>query len=276
MRSSVLFVLCLIITGSSAQMVQKCCSSSNSTFLWGFPTASHTQSLYLPGDLTSPTVGVINRMYWRYGSTGMATGNTLTGVTVRLGLTPQTAFTGGTTFFPTLDTVLQLDTLVIPPGTTGDWFGISLDTLFAYDAVQTLIVDVNWTTSITTAFGCYGSPNNGRKLHANNNIDLTGSTTSTTWQDIGFDVQLIAAVQESSVPAPSLYPIPADDLLWITLPAGVAAPARISILDMHGRLVMNENVRATGNSLSIDLRQLADGMYILQLDGMRPARFVKG
>jgi Secretion system C-terminal sorting domain len=276
MRSSILFVLCLAITGSSAQMVQKCCFNSNSTFLWGFPTASHTQSLYLPGDLTNPVVGSINRMYWRYGSTGIATGNTLTGVTIRLGLTPQTAFTGGDVFFTALDTVLQLDTLVIPPGATGDWFGISLDTLFAYDAVQTLIVDVNWTTSITTAFGCLGSPNNGRKLHANNNIDLTGSTTSTTWQDIGFDVQLVANVPETSAATPSIYPVPAAERLSITLPAAVAAPARMSILDMHGRFVMNEPVRVTDGSLSIDLRLLADGLYMLQLDGMRPVRFVKG
>ncbi|MBK7085996.1 MAG: hypothetical protein IPH53_15565 [Flavobacteriales bacterium] len=54
---------------TQAQTVQKCCGSSNSTFLLGnLATANHSQCLYLPTDLTGATDGEINT---RISSTAM-------------------------------------------------------------------------------------------------------------------------------------------------------------------------------------------------------------
>ncbi len=46
--------LIFLLPPAQAQMVQKCCGTSNSTFLLGnLTTASHSQSIYTPADLTA-------------------------------------------------------------------------------------------------------------------------------------------------------------------------------------------------------------------------------
>jgi hypothetical protein len=74
--------------GLFAQQAQRCCGTSNSTFLLGNTNfAPHTQSLYLPGDLVNEESGLITTLYFRYGDTGEDLGNTLSGLLIRLGMT---------------------------------------------------------------------------------------------------------------------------------------------------------------------------------------------
>src|SRR5690606_4581116 len=117
-----------------------------------------------------------------------------TDVMIRLAQTTATAFTGGNQFFTDLDTVLMVPELVISPGAPGEWFSFPLGTPFPYTVGRTLILDIWYDDSTTPNFGTYGTTNNGRKLYA---IDLslpTGTTTSGTWQDLGFDLGAPTAI----------------------------------------------------------------------------------
>ena len=263
----------LFLTGpASAQMVQKCCGSSNSTFLWGFPTASHTQSLFLPSDLSGATSGDIHRLYYRYGTTGIGSGNTLTGVTIRMGLTAQTGFTNGNLFFTGLDTVLTRDTLTIHAGITGDWFSMDLDSLFAYDENLTLIIDINWTTSATTNFGCYGSSNNGRKLHADNDTSATGATSSTTWQDMGFDVMVPTSINDAATLDLHVYPVPASDHLDVRTNELLLWDGLLELRDIMGRSVKTLGFPGNSNRMRVPLADVPRGAYLVSLSDGRGRR----
>lgn len=123
-RTTLLALAFALPVALCAQDVQRCCGTSNSTFLLGNTSfAPHTQSLYLPGDLQNEVSGLITTLYFRYGSTGEDLGNTLTGLMIRLGMTTAGAFTSNT-FFTDLDTVLMAPTYTIAPGTEGNWFSI--------------------------------------------------------------------------------------------------------------------------------------------------------
>lgn len=260
---------------TNAQMVQKCCGTSNSTFLWGSPTSSHTQSLYLPSDLSNLMEGDIERLYYRYGTTGIMNGNVLTNVVITMGQTSQTGFTGGNMYFTGLDTVLTADTLTIAPGVTGDWFGMDLDVLFPYDSTLTLIIDIFWTSSATSNLGCYGQTNNGRKLYSNNNTSPTGNTTSTTWQDMGFDLRITTAVDERAAAAPWLHPNPASHALYVRLPGTMDIPRSWHILDALGRLELTGTFNGASGNGTVEVETLPAGPHILLIDGLLPARFLK-
>ncbi len=259
-----LSLLCLALTPAPAQTVQKCCGTSNSTFLLGnLGTSPHTQCLYLPADLTNAAAGEITRLYYRYGTTGVANGNTLGNMMVRLGQTTATTFSGGNTFFTGLDTVLQLASFDIPAGTAGDWFMIPLQSPFLYDPAQTLIVDIHFTGSSTTNFGTYGTANNGRKLYSQSPTDLTGTTTSTTWQDMGFDLNTSTALAEAGTVRGTAYPNPADGTLFLHLEGAV--PEAVDVVDLHGRPVALPLVSRTAGTVVADVSALPTGLYVARV-----------
>ncbi|MBV6406148.1 MAG: T9SS type A sorting domain-containing protein [Flavobacteriales bacterium] len=262
--STLLTVLVLATSPVTAQTVQKCCGTSNSTFLLGnLGIAPHTQCLYLPGDLTNAVAGEITRLYYRYGNTGVANGNTLGGLMVRLGQTTATTFAGGNSFFTGLDTVLQLASFDIPPDTTGDWFVIPLQTHIQYDPAQTLIVDIHFTSSLTTNFGCYGTANNGRKLYSLSPTDVTGNTTSSTWQDIGFDVNTSTGVDAAGTLRASAFPNPADGTLFLHMTGAV--PGAVEMLDVQGRPVVVPTVSRYDGGLVADVSALPAGLYLARV-----------
>ncbi|MBK7940660.1 MAG: T9SS type A sorting domain-containing protein [Flavobacteriales bacterium] len=265
MRTSLLLLLPLFGPLLKAQDVQKCCGSSNSTFLLGnLTTANHSQCLYLPGDLTGAVAGEITRLYYRYGSTGQASGNALTDFMVRLTQTTATAFAGGDTFFTGLDTALARASYSIAPGTTGDWFAIELDSTFTYDPTRTLVVDLSFTGSATTNFGTLATNQAGRKLYWNDLSSPTGQSVVTTWQDIGFDVVVPTAVNGPiAAPAPSVHPNPTSGLLVVDTPG---TPGPLSLCDLTGRTLLRFTPIASPARL--DLGALPPGAYLLH--GMGP------
>ncbi|MBK6343159.1 MAG: T9SS type A sorting domain-containing protein [Flavobacteriales bacterium] len=254
------FTLALATVLVHAQQVYKGFGTSNSTFLLGNLTALRTQCLYLPSDLVNPVGGSITRLYYRYGTTAQTTGVTLGNVQIKLGLTDQTAFAGGNTYFTGLSTVLASSSLTIPPGTTGDWFPIDLQTPFLYNPNRTLIIEIEFETTTAATFGTYGTTNNGRKLYSGTSGTATGLTTSTTWQDMGFDVDVSAGIAHMETAGAALWPNPASDLLNIALPAGLNG--NLEFIDAQGRTVLTESVQ--GNA-AISIAPLASGPYTLRL-----------
>ncbi len=269
----------LISTGLFAQDVQKCCGTSNSTFLLGnLNYAKHTQSLYLPGDLTNAQSGWIDRLYFRYGNTGEDLGVTLSDVMIRMALTPATGFAGGNTFFTGMDTVLMTPELTIEPGTTGGWFSFPIDP-FQYDPGRTMILDIWFEGSTTTNFGTLGNSNTGRKLYA---IDLsapTGSSSSSTWQDFGFDVNQTARISSQEQESLHVVPLPGYTQWQITGAEASLQGGSIQVMDAGGRVQFTEASITNDGPYILDMGSYAAGLYILQVrarDGsLRSARIVK-
>jgi hypothetical protein len=64
----------------------------------------------------------------------------------------------------------------------------------------------------------------------------------------------------SSLPAYSLFPNPAKNIVTITLPAS-ALPSVISVFDMNGKIVLRKNLNSNSTSEQINISGFAAGMY---------------
>ena len=253
--------------GTQAQQVQKCCGTSNSTFLLGnMSYAPHTQSLYPPVDLVNVTDGWITDLYFRYGSTGDTIGNTLGGLLIRMGQTSATAF-ANSSFLTDLDTALYATEFTIPPGQTGEWFSIPMQVPFLYNANQTLVLDIWFTSSTTLNFGTYGTANNDRKLYALTLDATTGSLSSATWQDLGFDLDPISGINEQKPDGMQLVPMPGDQQLRVVRSDDDLGKADLFLLDASGRQLANHAFTQGTRSMTLNLAGMATGIYIVQLVG---------
>lgn len=273
-RSFLLLLVALLAFRATAQQIPQIAkvsaTRSNSTFLLGFyPTASKTQSLYLPADLPGGSAGSIPRLYFMYGSTGITTGTTLTNLTIKLGQTTAIGFVGGNTFFAdtSLTTVLTSASYTIAPGPSGTWFSIDLDTPFAYDPTQTLILQITFTGSTATNFGTFGDPNNGKKMYADTPGATTGNPSSSTWQHFGFDVSPLGLTAEAGASvALQAFPNPAHEALWVRL-ADALLPAHLQLLDALGRPVRELQFSASDlrAGRTLPLQGVAAGSYLLSV-----------
>ncbi|MFZ1691806.1 MAG: T9SS type A sorting domain-containing protein [Flavobacteriales bacterium] len=252
-------VIAIAPAAVQGQQVYKGFGTSNSTFLLGNLSALRTQCLYLSGDLVNPTGGAITRLYYRYGTTAQATGVTLGNLQIKLGLTNEVAFANGNTYFTGLTPVLQAASFTIPPGTTGDWFPIDLQTPFLYNPNRTLIIEIEFATTTAAAFGTYGTtPNQGRKLYSGTSGTTTGTTTSSTWQDMGFDLDIGAGIVRVETFSQAVWPNPAHDAVNVRLPNGMVGV--VEMLDASGRIAKTHTVNASGTS-TISIIELAPGLY---------------
>lgn len=190
MKKILLLIATVVLsTANYAQNVYKGNGTSNSTFLFGYTSyAAKSQCIYEPSVLTNLRSGQINRLYWRYGNSGINNPQILYYFTIKLGQTPQTSFTGNN-FFTGLQEVKFDSAYTIQAGVSGNWFAIDLDTTFAYDSTQTLIVQLTFPTSAIDNWGTYGTSNSPvRKLISPDTAAVTGDGSSSTWQDFGFDL----------------------------------------------------------------------------------------
>lgn len=247
------------------QIVKATLGTSNSTFLLGNTQALRTQCLYLPSDLANPVAGNITRLYYRYGTTAQNTGVTLGNLVIRMGLTNEVAFAGGNTYFTGLDQVLSAASFTIPPGTTGDWFPIDLQTPFAYNPNRTLIIEIEFATTTAQAFGTYGTtPNNGRKLYSGTTGTATGTTTSTTWQDMGFDLDIGSGMEDVESASVLLWPNPARDEVAVRFATEVTGT--VEAIGADGRVARSWPT-STSALITLELVGLAPGAYALRLRG---------
>lgn len=242
------------------QIVKATLGTSNSTFLLGNTQALRTQCLYLPSDLANPVAGNITRLYYRYGTTAQNTGVTLGNLVIRMGLTNEVAFAGGNIYFTGLDQVLSAASFTIPPGTTGDWFPIDLQTPFAYNPNRTLIIEIEFATTTAQVFGTYGTtPNNGRKLYSGTTGTATGTTTSTTWQDMGFDLDIGSGIAHFETARAAIWPNPASEIVNVRLPEGIRGT--VELIDAQGSVAKSASI---SGATVISVAELAPGPYVVR------------
>ncbi len=88
---------------------------------------------------------------------------------------------------------------------------------------------------------------------------------------LALDVRSSTGMQQNAVPMAHLFPNPANDELFVTLPQGAGA---ITITDASGRAVIG--VPATSRAAQrMNVSGLAPGIYTLRAQGVAPVRFCK-
>ncbi len=74
---------------------------------------------------------------------------------------------------------------------------------------------------------------------------------------------------------PVVYPNPASTAIRMALPASLTEASTYSIVDMTGRVMLQGAMAAGASTIDISLRGMADGIYILRVEGYAPVRFSK-
>ncbi len=264
-RYAILGLLLFAPFFAHAQEVQKCCGTGSSTFLLGSTNyARHTQCLYAPGELTGAVPGNIHKLYYRYGNSGIAVGNTLDGITIAMRQIPQTSFTG-TAFLGELQTVLHSTSITIPPGASGAWFSIDLDTPFPFDPTLSLVVDINFQESSNTSFGTMSVGIDGRKLMSPSTTDPNGESWSTL-QDIGFDL-IQTGIGHRVLDGARMYPNPATEMVSLEWTSPLAEAATLELADVTGKAVRRLQLPAGAVRASLPTAQLAAGSYLVLMRG---------
>ena len=75
-------------------------------------------------------------------------------------------------------------------------------------------------------------------------------------------------ITQAAPNAPGLFPNPADNTAWLTVPAGVSG--RVQVLDAAGRMALAELMISNGATVRLDLSSLAAGSYLVQVLGDAP------
>lgn len=195
--SGLLLIFSLVILPSvcDAQLPQYSKGSGTGSNSYPFSSTAglKTQHLYVPGDLPGAVSGTITRLYFRT-VTPNATAS-FTNFYLKLGQTTATQFPGsGLTFATGLTDVVYGATYTVTATTgtgSGDWFYIDLQNPFVFDAAQSLILEVVWTTKTSGGFNVRtstgpGAPNN-KRLTSSSPTALTGSASS-NWMDFGIEL----------------------------------------------------------------------------------------
>jgi len=251
---------------SPAQQIMKSGGTSNSTFMFGNTGyARKTQCIYPGSTLTNEVDGTIKKLYFKYGSTGNTSNQTLTDFKVRLQQTNDQSFSG-TSFYTDLDTVLDSASYTIQGGTTGTWFSIPIDTTFLYEANRSLIVEVSFSATSIVNWGTYGTTNTPvRKLISVQVDDATGSGTSATWQDFGFDLTTVTgtAPQISFESGIQVFPNPTTHVLAVEMKDQDLSPGRFVIQNLEGKIILDGLLNS--EQKEIDVRKLSAGAYLLEV-----------
>lgn len=265
-RHLLLFFLTLSLSVKlHAQQIAKSGGNSNSTFLLGSTEyARKSQCIYPPSQLTGAQSGTITRVYFKHGSTGNTLSQTLTSFKFKMGQTTATSFTASQ-FFTGLTTLVDSATITLPSGTAGTWFSINLDSHFVYDATKTLIFETSFQTSTLSNWGTYGTTNTPiRKLISPDTEATTGSGTSSTWQDFGFDIMPLSVGELfASNTKFAVFPNPVSEQVFLNLPAHFTEePVHIQIVNQLGKTVHFS--RIASRSIPVALPNLAKGTYLLK------------
>jgi hypothetical protein len=64
-----------------------------------------------------------------------------------------------------------------------------------------------------------------------------------------------------------LYPNPLTDLLYITVPDGIAPLAEVIIADVSGKHFRRSAISINGNTYEIDMSDLESGIYVVSVPG---------
>ncbi len=105
---------------------------------------------------------------------------------------------------------------------------------------QNLIINSsgNYTVKVTNNFGC---------------VSTSAVFTITGISDVYIQNKL------------SIYPNPTSNITQIILPVELQSNAKVNMIDIHGRIVQAAYTRISDKSLSLDLSNYAQGIYIIEL-----------
>ncbi len=266
------FIVLTSATFSHAQQIFKGGGTSNSTFLFGYTSyAAKSQCIFLPGDLTNLRSGNMTRLYWRYGSTGNTSPQTLTYFTIKIGQTTATGYNANN-FFTGLQEVMFDSSYTIPAGITGNWFGIDLDTTFAYDSTKTLIVQLTFPQSAVNNWGTYGTTNTPpKKIISPDTAAVTGDPSSGTWQDFGFDLQTPTGIQ-TVLNTPDIFdfivsPNPAKNEIRLLPLSTLKDNVMLSITNQLGQQVYSNTT--SFQEQTIDISSFAKGVYTITISSKK-------
>ena len=119
-------------------------AGTNNSFPMGISTGKMLQSLYLPGDFTTPAPaanGFITKFYMRVNETYPINNLTYNQLYIMMGRSNITTLPTGAFYTGTMDTVFKRASYLInAPG--GTWISFTLDTPFLYDPTMSLVVEV--------------------------------------------------------------------------------------------------------------------------------------
>ncbi len=75
----------------------------------------------------------------------------------------------------------------------------------------------------------------------------------------------VTSVDDYSKPQISVYPIPTKDVLHVKWSSSIQNGV-VSIIDLQGRMVKNEQISNSSNNLELNLSDLPNGIYILEIN----------
>jgi|GEM_PF-983564 len=116
--------------------------------------------------------------------------------------------------------------------------------LWDFGANTAVINNVNpgtYSVTVTDENGCYAS----------GEVDLSISTS----------------IEQNSIRDKSilLYPNPSEDFFFIELPQGELNPTTITLFDIHGKMISQNNYSQQENLIRMEVANLASGTYMVQL-----------
>ena len=194
------------------------------------------------------------------GSTGQATGNTLTDFRSAPAADHCDRVSKHRQLFHRLNDRAVIP-FVIAPGTTGDWFAIEPQSVRVRSFTEhwSFHANVHFNGQV---FGTLRHQQHRTKLVSPNLTDTVGSLTSSTWQDFGFDF-LLNGLDPSAAKLPrSLYPNPTSNLLTVTID-GPSVSGNLVVRDMQGREMLRRRIEESGKKKNGDQhRRLEHGQLL--------------
>ena len=263
---TLLSVFILSFIHVQAQQVYKGGGTANSTFLLGFASyAAKSQCIFWPSDLTNAASGNMTTLYYKYGSTG-GLAQTLYNFTIQIGQTTATSYAPGNQFFTGLTQVFNSSDYTIPAGASGTWFPISLNSYYNYDVSQTLIIQLTFDSSQVDSWGTLGTSNNPVKKIISADVNATtGSGTSSTWQDMGFDLVPVGVPSLSSNSFTfDVFPNPSHEKLSIKIHGlNNHDQVMLSMMNVLGEMVFEKRMPVS-ETLNYTVSGLPKGIYLVR------------
>jgi hypothetical protein len=141
---------------------------NNNSFPFNISSGKDVQLLYLPGDFNQPLpapAGNITSISFRIGDTYPLGPATFTDLTIKMGQSNITSFSDGNLYTGALATVYYKASVPLT-GIPGEWMTITLDSPFAYDPAQSLIIDIGQcSTTQTWGFSaCFTNLTGNRRI----------------------------------------------------------------------------------------------------------------
>jgi hypothetical protein len=204
-------------------------NGNNNSFPFNMSAGKQVQLLYLPGDFNQPSAapaGSLASISFRIGDTYPLGPWTYTDLTIKMGQASITDLTGGDFYTGPLTTVYYKASVLLS-ASGGTWLTIPLDTPFAYDPTQSLIVDVSQcgAPNATGFSACFTTLTGNRRNWSVGGCPLVYSSVNTAVYHVGITYGTVV------------------------LPPTVSTAA--ATLVTAARATLNGTVNANGNSTAV-------------------------